>query len=93
MINFIVNNILSFFDYFHKKKIINKLKTAHENGKFEIVFDVGGHKGESVELFENHLNVKNIYSFEPSEESFKTLSNRSHLIKKKKSRHQYFFRK
>ena len=83
MINLIVNKILNFFDYFHKKKIVNKLKLINGNREFETVFDVGGHEGESIELFLKHFKVKKIYSFEPSQISFKFLSHAVQLLKNK----------
>lgn len=63
---------LNFFDYFHKKKIINfiKKKLSH----LDIVFDVGAHKGESVELFISNFFIKKIYSFEPSFKNFSHLN-------------------
>lgn len=63
---------LNFFDYFHKKKIINfiKKKISH----LDIVFDIGAHKGESVELFISNFLIKKIYSFEPSLKNFSDLN-------------------
>jgi len=75
--------ILSFFDYFHKKKIINFIKKKID--KIDTVIDVGAHHGESVKLFVKNFKTKNIFSFEPSLENFQRLSdNVRFLIKKKK---------
>ena len=34
-------------------------------------FDIGAHKGESIDLFCKNLNVSSIYSFEPNVNLFK----------------------
>ena len=39
--------ILDFFDFFYKKKIVKFLIENNLN-KFDIILDVGGHKGESI---------------------------------------------
>ena len=67
----IIIKILNFFDYFQQKKIINLI-----NSKFSepiIVFDVGAHHGETIQLFLKNLNLKKIYSFEASPENFRVL--------------------
>jgi FkbM family methyltransferase len=75
--------ILSFFDYFHKKKIISFLKL--KVNKIELMIDVGAHQGESIKLFLKNFKILNIYAFEPSLESFKNLIiNTEYLFKKKK---------
>lgn len=78
MINFIVN----FFDYFHKKKIIKKINQINPSKKIDFFFDVGAHKGESIILFNKYLLLKNVYSFEPSKKNFQILSNKIKNIKK-----------
>ena len=83
MTNFLLKRILIFFDYFHKKKIIDILKNLDSKNNFKIILDVGAHEGESIELFLKNLKVDNIYSFEPSEETFKTLLKNSKKLKKK----------
>ena len=62
MINYLVNNILNFFDNFHKKKIIQNLKSINKNKVFKTVFDVGGHKGESIDLFLNNFLILYFYT-------------------------------
>ena len=64
--------IIKIFDFFHKKKIIKFLKN-NKNYKFDIIFDIGAHHGESIELFLENLSVKKIISFEASPQNFKVL--------------------
>ena len=82
MINLFVKKILVFFDFFHKKKIINSLKRFSSNGSLNVIIDVGAHKGESIELFLKNFQVNHIYSFEPSIFTFKILSKNSENFKK-----------
>ena len=82
MIKKLVLLFLSFFDYFYQKKIIKFLK---KNSLFEInlIFDVGAHKGESINLFLKNMKVKNIVSFEASPLNFKYLENNKKNLEKK----------
>ena len=48
MIQFLTLQILKIFDFFHKKKLISKKKNFDD---FKTVFDVGAHKGETIELY------------------------------------------
>jgi FkbM family methyltransferase len=82
MIKKLVLLFLSFFDYLYQKKIIKFLK---KNGlsKINLIFDVGAHKGESINLFLKNMTVKNIISFEASPLNFKFLEiNKKNLEKK-----------
>ena len=63
--------VINFFDYFHKIKIINFLKK--NNKSFEILIDVGAHKGETIELFSKNFLIKKIYSFEASPINYELL--------------------
>ena len=83
MINFLVKNILIFFVYFHKKKIINNLKKITSDGYLKVILDVGAHEGESIELFLKNFKVDHIFSFEPSEFTYKKLLTNSEKLKKK----------
>ena len=58
--------------FFTKKKIIKFLKN-NKNYKFDIIFDIGAHHGESIELFLKNLSLKKIISFEASPQNFKVL--------------------
>ena len=79
MINYLVN----FFDYFHKKRIIKKINQINPSKKIDFFFDIGAHKGESIMFFNKHLVLKNVYSFEPSKNNFNILSEKIDYIKKK----------
>ena len=81
MMQKIILLVLSFFDYFHKKKIINFFKKNFNS--LNIVFDVGAHKGESIELFTSNFVVKELYSFEPSFKNFSYLKSNIHKIQNK----------
>ncbi len=45
-----VLTLLAFFDFFHKKKIIYRLRALLKNNNI-IIFDVGAHHGESIFFF------------------------------------------
>jgi len=64
--------IIDFFDYFHKKKILNFLK-KNNFYEFDVFFDIGAHKGETIDLFTKNFNINNIYSFEASPINFEIL--------------------
>ena len=72
MIKFFVIKLLTFFDFFYKRKILKALKKLLNNDK-KIIFDVGAHNGESILFFNKSLNVFKIYSFEPLENNFSKL--------------------
>jgi FkbM family methyltransferase len=63
--------ILQIFDFYHNRRIINflKKKITHIN----ILFDIGAHKGESVNFFINNFTVDYVYSFEPSLNNYSEL--------------------
>ena len=82
MIKKLIILLLSFFDFFHQRKIIKFLSKKNLT-KIDILFDVGAHKGESINLFLSNMNVKKIISFEPSPINFLKLKNiKEHYIKK-----------
>ena len=72
MIRLLTNITLSIFDYFHKKKIIHFLKKLNINS-INVFFDIGAHKGESIDFFSKHFKIDKIYSFEASIKNFKKL--------------------
>ena len=74
---FIALFILNIFDKIYQKKVLKKLKFLL-NKKIKVAFDVGGHKGETLQILLKNFEVDNIYSFEPS------LLNYQNLLKKNK---------
>ena len=75
MIKYLTLKILNTFDFFHQRRIIKHL---HKKGfkSFDIILDVGAHKGESINLFLSSFKTKIIYSFEASPTTFKILSDK-----------------
>ena len=67
----IIRKILNTFDFFQQKKIINVLKKNCRDDL--IIFDVGAHFGETVELFTRNFKINKIHCFEASNLNFKTL--------------------
>ena len=82
MINFITYQVLSFFDFFYKKKILNFLKILKLKD-LDVVIDVGAHEGEMQLFFLKNFNVKKIISFEASEDNFLKLKKNFELNKKR----------
>ena len=74
--------ILKLFDYFYQKKIFIFLKKRNLKN-INIFFDIGAHEGESIEVFSKNLNIKKIYSFEPSPINFLKLKNKVNSFSKK----------
>ena len=79
-IKFIVK-ILSFFDYFKKKDVINFFK-KNISSDINNLIDVGAHHGETIKLFNQKFNVDNTYAFEPSYKNFKILEKETKNISK-----------
>ena len=63
---------LSLFDYSYQKKWIKFLKKNKYNS-FELLIDIGAHKGESIKLFSKNFIIKKIISFEASPINFQYL--------------------
>lgn len=80
MIQFLSLQVLKFFDSFHKKKLFSFLKKKKFDD-FDTVFDVGAHKGETIELYIKHFKIKKLYSFEPSYLSFNYLKRKINEFK------------
>ena len=68
MIKFLTIFFLNFFDFIHKKKIINFFYRNKIN--LEYIIDVGAHYGETINLFLKYFKPKKIYSFEASPQNF-----------------------
>ena len=75
MIKTIILWALNLFDYSYQKTWIKFLKKNKYN-KFNLLIDIGAHKGESIELFSKNFNIKKIISFEASPINFKYLKNK-----------------
>ena len=73
--------ILKIFDFYHQKKIFNFLKTKFNT--IEFFFDVGAHRGETLEIYLNNFQIKNIYSFEPIKDNFNVIIKKKILLNKK----------
>ena len=82
MIKFLVIKLLIFFDFFHKRKVLKAIKELLNNYE-KIIFDVGGHNGESILLFDKHFDLYKIYTFEPLETNFLKLKINTKKIEKK----------
>ena len=79
---FLVLSFLNLFDFFYKKKLLAKLK-EFIGLDIDVFFDVGAHKGETINLIIKHFNVNKTYAFEPLE---------NNLIKLKKNTLKYKFK-
>jgi FkbM family methyltransferase len=82
MIQFFTLQILKFFDYFYQKRFINFLKNKGIN-RLSVFFDIGAHKGESIDLFCGNFEVDKIYSFEASSITFNILEVKTEKLRKK----------
>ena len=70
MIKFIVLLCLDIIRiYWHQPNIIRSLKRLH----IQNAFDVGAHKGETIDYLLQLKDIKRIYSFEPQENVFNIL--------------------
>ena len=83
MIKFLTLNVLKFFDLYYQLKLFKFLKKKGYN-KFDIFFDVGAHRGETVILFSKNFSIKKIYSFEPVKTNFDRLKKKLVKFKKEK---------
>ena len=71
--------LLNVFDFFYKKKIIRFLK-KNDLINIDIFFDIGAHKGESINFFLKEIKVKKIISFEASPINFEFLKKKKKLL-------------
>ena len=82
MIKKLILLLLNFFDFFYQKKIIKFLQKKNLTN-IETLFDVGGHKGESINLFLSNMKVKKIISFEASPINYRFLEKSRDYYSKK----------
>ena len=79
---FFVLKILMVFDFFHKKKILKALKDQLSKHNNIIIFDVGGHHGESIFFFNQNFDTSKIYTFEPIKDNFLKLKKKNKKYKR-----------
>ncbi|MDA9744272.1 FkbM family methyltransferase [Candidatus Pelagibacter sp.] len=65
--------------------MLNFLKKMKLND-FNVVFDVGAHKGETIDLYLKHFNIEKLYSFEPNYFTFNYLKKKIDKIKNIKNK-------
>ena len=75
--------LIGLFDYFHKKKIINFIKEDLKIKNIDQFFDIGGHRGETIDLFCQSFNINKIISFEASPKNFLVLNSKKKKFTKK----------
>ena len=71
---------IGLFDYFHKKKIINFIKKNLKIKNIDQFFDVGAHRGETINLFCQSFKINKIISFEASPKNFLFLKSKKKKI-------------
>ena len=64
--------LIGIIDYPNKKKILNFFKSKLENYPLK-VFDIGAHKGETINFFLNNFRIDEIYAFEPNLDLYEKL--------------------
>ena len=64
--------LIGIIDYPNKKKILNFFKSKLENNPLN-VFDIGAHKGETINFFLNNFRIDEIYAFEPNLDLYEKL--------------------
>ena len=69
-----IKTILSIFDFFTQKKIIDKIKSAINSQRSISLIDVGSHKGEYISSITKNFHIDKIYGFEPNDEIFNNLN-------------------
>ena len=79
MIKFFSLTILKYFDLYYQNKLFKFLKKNNFRN-FEIFFDIGAHRGESIILFSKNFIIKKIFSFEPVPINFQKLTQNKKFI-------------
>ena len=69
----ILTLLINLVDNYNKKKIVIFFKKKFKTKKI-VIFDIGSHKGETLNLFKKNFNLKKIFCFEPNPLMFKKLS-------------------
>tara|TARA_Y100000389_G_scaffold3743_1_gene3569 strand:- start:3186 stop:3920 length:735 start_codon:yes stop_codon:yes gene_type:complete len=71
-VEYLFNQIVKIVDLFYQKKITIFFKNNLDD-RFDVLLDVGAHKGETISNFLKNFKIKNIYSFEASKNTYQTL--------------------
>ena len=66
------NLIIKLIDFFYQKKIMTFF-TNNLGSRYDVLLDVGAHKGETISNFLKNFKIKNIYSFEASKSTCQVL--------------------
>ena len=74
------NLIIKIVDFFYQKKIITFFKN-NSNARYDVLLDVGAHKGETISSFLKNFKIKNTYSFEASKNTYHVLETNIDRIK------------
>lgn len=82
MIKFVTLIVLKIFDHYFQKRMFRFLKKKGIS-KFDTFFDIGAHRGETIQLFAKNFKIKNFYSFEASQTNFEFLKRNSEKFSKK----------
>lgn len=82
MIKFVTLIVLKIFDHYYQKRMFRFLKKKGIS-KFDIFFDIGAHRGETIQLFAKNFKIKNFYSFEASQTNFEFLKKNYKKFSKK----------
>ena len=69
---YLFNFVLKIIDFFYQKQIMNFFKNT-PNSEYNVIIDIGAHKGETILNFLRNFKIQNIYSFEASSETYKNL--------------------
>ena len=77
---YLFNQIVKIVDLFYQKKITIFFKNNLDD-RFDVLLDVGAHKGETISNFLKNFKIKNIYSFEASKNTYQTLEYNINKIK------------
>lgn len=75
----IFEKIVECFDLINQKKIKEFFKKNLKNKI--VVFDIGAHKGETINFFLKYFDVKKIYCFEPNNKIFRNLKEKYNISK------------
>ena len=70
--------VINLIDQENKLKIKKYFKSRLNNQLINI-FDIGAHKGETIELFIKNFNINKIYSFEPNINLYEFLTKKKRI--------------